>query len=507
MIRSGSRKIEKDLIKKANALLRDNSILIPECGDKCLICPFKNLRKALDKVSAKSEDENALIRLSKRGNPIAMAYAVILLVRLRRKVPYMANIRLPGIGNISFVMWGKAPREKQIGIQYYDNPALRLMAYFDIAKKKKIHLYSLSDKIICTGGTPGMPLKLIREVLADHPLKLKVGKDKATCGHKRSRYLEIYIRSADYPIRICSSCADRMDRKNTVHMFVERLAAPYPTADFVPRVMYDIDCVKGDKCTLLSLKEDWEGYEKYLEGEISDDSILDKFQREVFKKEVERQGIYVAGSKCYEKDVKAFIKDLTPNKMYRKAVYKALKLRKRGLFLEKPSVSTILSMAWKKHGAKIMASVVKDKAVIKDIMHMKGMSPIEAIDIAKIMEKQKKMLKDYPEVRYNAPIIELADRAARLYKVSAMDELDSLLERFEAKDNMRVKALKYAIAKAVGINVERHGWRCTPREKEFGDFLVPQVKEFFDADEASYVAMFESLVSLTASGHKIELRK
>jgi hypothetical protein len=139
--RIATKVLEESLVERAKKLRDDPEILFPKCeGHEDHF--FKNKIK-LERVSRFEDNEKKLIALTKWGDPISKAFAVSLLVAHRNEVPRLMPIDVGG-KNISIVYNRKVRKEVLVGVQNYDDPDLRLLAFGRIAKLKRLHLYSMT---------------------------------------------------------------------------------------------------------------------------------------------------------------------------------------------------------------------------------------------------------------------------------------------------------------------------------------------------------------------------
>jgi hypothetical protein len=164
-VKATPKALEKGLIETSK-MLRDNpAIIIPQCsGEKCSKCRFDKVQRKIEKVSNFKDDPEKLNKLAKRGDQLVRAYAAAISLAASGKIPYLTAAQLP-VGEVSFAVRGKVDREKLIGIQHFDDPDLRLLAYFDIAKKRDLHIYSTDERLFCSEGGAKVPEKYVTEML------------------------------------------------------------------------------------------------------------------------------------------------------------------------------------------------------------------------------------------------------------------------------------------------------------------------------------------------------
>jgi hypothetical protein len=164
--RAASKVQEKELIKKAKRLSRNPELIIPQCGGECRRCIFDKTRAQLRRVQQAMEagNERLLSGYAKHGDALARAYAATLSIALAGKAPYLAVFRTP-FGEVPYAYRGKAKREKLIGVQYFDDPKLRLLSVVDLVHKRGLHIYSAKDTMTCTGREPKPPSQFVQQML------------------------------------------------------------------------------------------------------------------------------------------------------------------------------------------------------------------------------------------------------------------------------------------------------------------------------------------------------
>ena len=233
--------LEKELLDKSLKLAKDPSILIPICVKKCRKCDFDKILKKMQRVQNYSDDPDRLQLLAMRGDQLVRAYAATISLAAAGKIPFLASTKLPS-GEISYAVRGKVDKEKLIGIQHYDDPDLRLLAYWDIAKKRDIHLYSTKKRLICS-AEPDAPSEYVDDILDEAPYNMDKGK---TCGHPDARIkLVVEWVSAGLSIAVCQECLEDV---NLVESLASRIAAREPTDDFKVTVEHDFIYLGEEEC-------------------------------------------------------------------------------------------------------------------------------------------------------------------------------------------------------------------------------------------------------------------
>jgi hypothetical protein len=325
--RTASKVQEKDLIQKAKHLRKNPELVLPQCDQKCRFCPFDKIRRQLEVISAHSDDKKYLTKMAGKGDALARAYAATLLLAIKGEVPYLAVFRTP-MAEITFAYRVNCKREKLVGIQYYDDPIWRMLSILDIVKKKGIYIYSLDNKMVCTGKDPDPPAEFIEQMIGSLKSKVKGiqidGYTYYTCPHldgakisknkpAREPYLKINWLSADVSIGVCERCA-KHSKENTYMKLVLRIAAKDVKNDFEIDVIAKPEVAK--KCSVcntlneISIKE--ELLEKYLKGALPDIELISQHWQN-FKDEMIQSGNkhFILDHICYGPNLTEFVKART----------------------------------------------------------------------------------------------------------------------------------------------------------------------------------------------------
>ena len=171
------------------------------------------------------------------GDHLVRAYAATISLHLAGKVPYLAATRTP-LGEVSYAVRGKADKNKLIGVQHYDHPEFRLLALWDTAQKRGLHIYSTEACAVCSPDGPEPPAGVRGRGHLPAPLRSgRPGRLPPRQG--RSGHQGPLEGSQDHPDRYVPACAKD---DNTVHVLASRIAAKDPTDDFEVEVISDLKC-------------------------------------------------------------------------------------------------------------------------------------------------------------------------------------------------------------------------------------------------------------------------
>ncbi|HUL38711.1 MAG TPA: hypothetical protein VLU38_00320 [Methanomassiliicoccales archaeon] len=491
--------LEKDLLEKSRLLAKDPSLLLPKCEQACRRCPFDKLLRKMEKVERYSDDPDALISMASHGDQLVRAYAATISLAASGKIPFLTVKELPS-GTVSFAVRGKVDQEKLIGVQYFDDPDLRLLAFWDIARDDDLHIYSEETGLKCADEARA-PKAFVREALADAPYELTAD---GSCGHPGATLsLTLDWKSASTLITVCSECASDV---NLLHGMTSRIAARDPTDDFKVEVRYSPKCVAHSECPTKSpFSMSAELMSSYRKGSIDDATLIARFLSE--RKEALRRTsgeLYILGNDCYGRDKEAFIKALKGSEAEVTAI--AGLVRSKPMVILSPSDQTakVVADLWGE-AKEALLNQVASPDIWKPLQASQGsMPPGQMIQESYRLQRCKGIIDQLPQYSSRGPIGALADDLARAYKSSGRTGLLQTIDRNKPKEH-RGKAVVYAFLAAVG-EAESRAWQFTTEEKDFGKYLADFVKVLLDASGDAYHEALENMLTASGSGEGLQRR-
>ena len=431
-VRIAARQIEKKLMDVAKEIKSNPEKIIPECRGNCRNCYFERLRKEIKNL----KDEKNLERMAKKKGFLAAVAATILLADEER-IPYVAHLNIAG-ESVYYARRGKAKDEMLVGIQNWDKPHLRMLAYMEIAKKKRLNLFSLPDKIICSNDVPEEFLDFMQK--------------KFSCD--KEEYIEIIWRGRR--IKACGNGNTLMEMK---HYFY------YP--DFEKEIeikvrIKDFECmVSCNECIIEDAKNEGTDVTYYISGEMGDKKFLKHYKNKI-RWNIEKKRVFIAGKRCYGNDVNAFLNALSPKEWEREAIKEILKYEQKAIILEQPSSTKLLQ--------KYEVDVEKLKEEYYD-------------------KRKKEMLDRLPEIG-KGEMASFIDNLARIYKVEGKEGVIKAIKTKEM--DVKKKAIVYAFLLAMEVRGEE--WKYSKMEQEFGRHLSPYIKKLMEAEGEEYKRIGQKLL-------------
>jgi len=431
-IRIATKQHEKRLMDMAKRLKENPYMVLPEC--RCKKCPFDKIKKAIDKF----QDESFLKKAAK-GKDFVAALASTILLANEKKIPYLAYKKI-GSENILYAKRGKAKDEYLAALQNWDKPNIRMLAYLHIAKKKKIGIFSMPDKIICSDEMPEEFIKFLKE--------------KFEC--KKDEY--ILIKWNGNEIKLCSKGNGLAEIGSYFY---------YP--DFWKKASIDVvakvfECGKKcEKCLIEDVLNKKIDPSFYVKGRLTDEKFIGNY-KDMIKWEIEKKKVFIIGGKCYGNDVEMVMDILKPKEWEKDAIREILELETNAIILEQPSSVKLLE----KYG----------------------------VDVAKLKKeweekKKEEELSKLPHVE-GGEITHFIDEIAKAYKIEGQEGIAKLIK--ERKMDVKMKAISYAFLVASNSRIEE--WKYSKMEREFGASLSKYAKKVLKSEGDEYKKAVEEFARL-----------
>jgi hypothetical protein len=464
--------MEKDLKEKARLLGDDPGLILPDCAGDCGSCPFKKIRKRLEKIAKYKDDPVKLSKFARRGDKLGRAYAATISLLHEEKTPYLATATYPG-GTIAYAVRGKTDKEKLIGVQNFDSPRWRVMSVIDLVNKG-LHFYSWEDSFVCTGKT------------ASPPGAHKAAGDTYSCPHdpEHNNHIAYDWISADKKILLCDQCATR--NKNTLKKLGEGMAVPRVLNEFdisVIRPLKDLSG-KGGCSDILTMSLDSDLLNEYSDGKIGDKDLIERHIESVRKRLVKMdKRVYIRGDRCFGDDLEAFAEDLTQDEVELKAVKGLLKNINHPVAVEANiSVNDLLKEYWSDHGRDALEALLPEKLADKYSEEAESAdSPLKVIRTAIREGEREEIATQIPRYSCLSQYGEFVDKVTRAFKTGGAESALSVLDADTASDH-RTRSIKHAFYLALGVTTK--AWKFTDEEKEYGEHLQRLAKRLMETTSA-----------------------
>ena len=502
-ISTGSKVQQANLRTLAKDMAEDPTLLIPGCAGNCSRCPFKKLLARLRKIQAHSGNPDALRKLTSSGKQLERGYACMLLLATEKTPLMFATAKLP-TGDVNYTVRGKVRKEILIGLQHFDDPKMRLLAYSEFALKNKLHIYSLDEELLCSGKGPAYPGKLISEVLGKTNYTLKKSQSGFECEHSgEGDGLKVHVKSAGTGIHICRSCSSR--KHNLYTELTSRVIARKPENDFEIQIEHNIECIAGEGCTLdAPVPGARDLLVEYRSGQLSDMDLIGKYRSVVVNSVKDNDNvIFVLGNTCYEKDVDAFVKALNPSEIEEAALKRVLKIITEPVIMETATPNAVLTLFWERLGPTAIHAVVGDKDLARKIYaesRDSGKIPSQILRDAKLRLKTEEALGALPRFKGLSAMGRYVDEIARTYK--ALGRSEALKSLNIAQADTKFKSLNCGLLLALEA-LKGKEWQFTKEELDYGSYLADYVRAFLDSRPGEYADALRNLLAAAGSDEEV----
>ncbi len=499
--RTAAKKKERELIARVKRLRDGPDPVIPECEGECRRCPFEKWRARLLKQLKYKDNKKKLSGLANLGPDFSKAYAAALLLATQDKAPYLAVAHV-GNKDLAYAQRGKAKKEMLIGFQHYHDPDARLLAVADIARKNGLYIFSMKDKMVCTGTSGKPPEEYVKETVA----RMRYPFQKTADGYAALDPADdtvLVVKWIPAKISLKVSRHRSSTKRNIASVILNRMLHPQADKVFDVRVQPGFKHTNGGKdCPLNRLtkvSDHWRA--EYVGGRISDREAIDNHVEDVREKaEAMSRRIFAVGMTCFDDDSEAFIESLRPNKVEREALQALLDNLDENVIVDEATPTKVLDMYWKDAGKEVLEAVLGDEDAAEEFYERSLKSketPSRFVREAFRSAQRERILADLPEYERLPPVARFCDRIARIHRTKGSDAAVMEIRGTQSRKK-EFKALEYAFLLALGAG-RGDEWRYSEDELGFGAHLKSKAEALLSAEPEGYDASLKSL--MTASGH------
>ncbi|MGA1821771.1 MAG: hypothetical protein ACMUIG_04530 [Thermoplasmatota archaeon] len=528
--RTASKGLEKELKRKAKRLAQDPTLVLPKCTVD--VPYFTKIERKLREVQKAKDSKSQLDRLSKKGDNLVRAYAATLLLLHEDKITYLAVFRSP-FGDVGYALRGSTKKEKLVGVQNYDDPRLKLMAYLEEVKKKKLFMFVTDNEVICTGTDPTPP----KEVLDQLPKRLgknmkKTGKIihtpdlKPKIVEKGEPSDEPYISIKWVPADIImarSLTQASQNKDNTYATCASYMATSKISQFFEVEAVIRPKCDNGSKCPCnpptkeevklsfldrLGKVKKPTNTDEYMEGKMMDHRLIEK-EREDYEIRLNDVGetVYIIENICLGSDKKKLIKYLKPAGEEEKVLKIFLDLKKGPIIAPDPSVNRIMAPSWKEVGEELLKEVLPDKKIAGQVYKdfpVPRFQPMTVVQEGKFLLEEKRVRKHLPKLKDPPPMIEFAYECAVAYLVRGRDGASKILKNYPG-DEIKLKAAKFAFVKHLDLE-KTSGWSYTTHEMGYAQGMDVIVGRIITEDKEQFREGLKELWKATGSTKDLKFK-
>jgi len=517
--RSKTKQQEAAFLKKAGKLKDHPELLIPECEDPGSRSrnPFIKLKKQLDLVYRNRDNIDRIEKLSRKGDHIARAYASMIKIHADGKIPvsmFMAA-KMPW-GEIKYVMRKNIEKDKLIGVQHFDDPKVRLLAYANIIKKKGLTIYSFRGRMVCHTAPMAFekpPAEFIKFALSTITPKLRkdltchhLSKEAIENGTEKRNYLELHWKTADRRLYLCKHCSGPT---NTFGEISQYIGSKQVREHFDVTFHYNLQCDSspGD-CSCQNFRENFPELKKnYMKSQLSDREYITKTGnrlRESFTDSTEK--LYIHGSRCFSEDMNGFLDSLGGDELVRRSLEIALKKRQGPVVVQEQTPVQLLKEMWSDSGLDILRNFTKDAADAKRIFDENNpdeISPVRIIRMARDHKRHVEIKKNLPSYDTLPKKAKFADAIARAYKLYGKD---AAVREVSSRKTEETAALAFAFYRSFGM-AGKMEWKFSKEQKDYGQFLEKFVEQLLVTEAEDYHSALQAILQASGSTEEIKRSK
>ncbi len=528
--RTTSKGLEKELKRKAKRLAQDPTLALPRCTvDVPLI---KKLEKKLREVQSHKDNRSALEKLSKKGDRFVRAYAATLLLIHEDKIPYIAVFRGP-FGDVGYALRGQTSKEKLVGIQHYDDPRIKMMAFLEEVKKGKLFMFVTENELICTGSVPKPPDEVL-DLLPKRLGKGMIGGDSliyskdlekkvvAKMEPWKEPYIVVHWLSAGMDIAK-SLYHSRMNKDNTFATCASYMATSNISDYFDVDVIVKPVCKRGVGCgcDLPPKKEEKGSFlsrlgkvkeptskEQYLQGKVMDHRFIEKEYQEYLERlREEGKTVYIVENRCYGDSRKDLISSLRLSTEELEVMKVFLEFARGPLISMDPSANKIMTPFWDEVGKDLIDRIIDNKKIAKKVfkeLPVPRFQPMAVIQEGKFQIQEQKVRGMLPHLVDPPEMMDFAYECTIAYLVRGRNGASRIIERYQG-DDIKLKAAKYAFVKHLDLE-KKAGWSYTTHEIGYAEGLDEIVGRITVEDPDKFISGMKELWKATGSTTDLKFR-
>ena len=452
-LKSASKEKQKDFLDHLKGLFENPHALIPQCVDGGLFCNFNSYRKKIDAVA----QNEAYDKFSKSPDQFLSGLSETHRIMLSDSATLFGMLKTQ-FGSIEYAKRGNTDDTVMAGIQHYDDPLWRMLAFSSIAKTKGSRIYSSRNFFLasCRNSSPGTDF--FKDVLSDEGIQFTEDNGIIIIPGN-GRYMEItHLNSVTFRIYENSSA-------NTMHALLKHLITPDIGKDFLFSSEFLYDLVREIPQNSLGM---------YLAGKINDRTFI----REVndFRTSAAiRQRHFIVGEKCY-RNADEFLDNEQFRYVPRDIMKDSLDSLGKGIYMDAFSERKVLETVWPGSGKNILRSMFPELSD-SDLNSMRG-SPIDQIE--GIHERTRIMdIKSGIEATSWSPdsqyLIDILKNFFTYGKERALREA----EKGSGQSNVR-KAIFYAFLECVGESRNKE-WQFSDTDRDLSWKIKPYISRILES--------------------------
>lgn len=467
-LKTTSKEKQKEFIEHLKGLFDDLSVTIPECVDGGMFCNFNSYGKKV----ASMEQSGSFDKFSKTADQFLSGISETYRVMDSDSAPIFGILKTQ-YGSIEYAKRGTTDESVLVGIQHYDNPLWRMLAFSSLAKTKGARVYSSTNHYIgsCKNSSPG--IDFFKDVLNDENIQFEeTDGDIVIPGN--GHYLEIFhLNTVKFRVYENSSY-------NLLHSLLKHMITPDIGADFSFKSDYLEELLQDIPQQALTM---------YVSGKMNDRTFIREIHDYRVSEAVKR-GYYVIGEKGYT-SVEEFVHANDFKYVPEDILMDGLKNYRKGIYMDTFTERKVLETIWSVSGKNILRSMFPELDD-SEFSSLRG-SPVDQID--GILERSRIAdIKSDIEFKAWSPDSQFLIDILKTYFTQGKSRAIRDAEKATGNSNVR-KAIFYTFLDCLGETKNRE-WQFTDTERDLSWKIKPYVSRIIEkgseviADEMENIRVF-----------------
>lgn len=467
-LKTTSKEKQKEYIEHLKGLFDDLSVTIPECIDGGMFCNFSTYAKKVASI----EHSGSFDRFSKTADQFLSGISETYRIMDSDSAPIFGMLKTQ-YGSVEYAKRGTTDENVLVGIQHYDNPLWRMLAFSSLAKTKGVRVYSSTNHYLgsCKNSSPGT--EFFKDVLKDENIQFEEDDGDIVIpgsGH----YVDImHLNTVRFRVYENSSY-------NLLHSLLRHMITPDIGADFSFKSDYLEELLQDIPQQALTM---------YVSGKMNDRTFIREI-RDFRVSEAVKRGYYVIGTTGYtttEEFVEANDFKYVPEEI----LVEGLNDYRKGIYMDTFSERKVLETIWSVSGKGILKAMFPD---LEDsvISSLRG-SPVDQID--GIVERARVAnIKSDIEFKAWSPDSQFLIDILKSYFTHGKEKAIRDAEKASGGSNVK-KAIFYTILDCLGEAKNRE-WQFTDTERDLSWKIKPYVSRILEkgsevlADEMENIRVF-----------------
>ena len=451
-LKSTSKEKQKEFIDRLRNLFEDPASLVPDCVDGGMFCSFNSYRKKVESLA----NSQAYDKFTKNADQFLSGLSETYRIMESDSAPIFGMLKTP-YGSIEYAKRGVTDDTVLVGIQHYDNPLWRMLAFSSLAKTKGARVYSSTNFYIgsCKNTSPGKGF--FEDCLKDEGIQYQEEDDTIVLPGT-GRFMEV-LHLGTVKFRFYDNSTT-----NLVHSLLRHMITPDIGRDFSFRSDYLSDLVSDIPSQSLTM---------YFSGKINDRTFLREVNEFRINEAVKRR-FFIVGEKGYT-SIAEFVTENEFKYVPENLITEALENYGKGIYMEAFSERKVLETIWPASSSLIMKGLFPDLSD-SDIKALKG-SPTDQIDSVSERSRIAEIKSDI-EVKAWSPDSQYLIDVIKDYFTLGREKALRDAEKTSGKSHVR-KAIFYTFLDCLGEAKNRE-WQFNDTERDLSWKIKPYISRILE---------------------------